>query len=139
MRIAYFDCFSGISGDMILGALIDAGLPIGDLRRELKKLESRGCQIEVRTVSRQNLRGKQFRVEATTKNKRKERERSLSQILRLIEKSDLNVKVKEKSEEIFKKLGMAEAKVHDQKRETIHFHEVGAIDSIVDVVGSLVG
>ncbi|MCD5397361.1 nickel pincer cofactor biosynthesis protein LarC [candidate division NPL-UPA2 bacterium] len=136
MRIAYFDCFSGISGDMILGALIDAGLSVGDLRRELKKLELRDYQIEVRTVSRQNLRGKKFQVKVSSD---KAKEYSLGQILRLIEKSNLNVNVKEKSKKIFRKLGMAEAKVHGQKEEAVHFHEVGAIDSLVDIVGSLVG
>ncbi len=136
MRIAYFDCFSGISGDMILGALIDAGLSLEELKKELRKLKLRGYRIEVGTVSRQNLRGKRFQVKVS---RDKAKERSLSQILRLIEKSNLNVKVKEKSEKIFKRLGMAEAKVHDQKEEAVHFHEVGAIDSLVDVVGSLVG
>ncbi len=138
MRIAYFDCFSGISGDTILGALIDAGLPIGELRKELKKLELSGYQIDIKTVSRQNLKGKRFKVEVA-KDKGKEEGRSLSQILKLIEKSSLNARIKEKSGEIFKKLGMAEAKVHGQKGGAVHFHEVGAIDSIVDVVGSLVG
>lgn len=123
---------------MILGALIDAGLPISDLRRELKRLELGGYQIDARTVRRRNLRGKQFKVK-TTKNKGREKERSLSQILKLIEKSRLDGKVKEKTKEIFKRLGIAEAKAHGQKQETIHFHEVGAIDSIVDIVGSLIG
>lgn len=138
MKIAYFDCFSGISGDMILGALIDTGLPVGELRKELKKLDLGGYRIEAKTVSRGGLRGKQFKVEAA-KNKGREKERTLGQILGLIEKSRLPARVKGRSERVFKKLGMAEAKVHGQEQETIHFHEVGAIDSLVDVVGSLIG
>lgn len=138
MRIAYFDCFSGISGDMILGALIGAGLSVSDLRRSLKKLGLEGYQIGARTVRRQNLEGKQFKVEVI-KSKGRDKERSLSRILALIEKSNLDAKVKERSREIFKRLGKAEAKVHGQKQETVHFHEVGAIDSIVDIVGSLIG
>lgn len=138
MKIAYFDCFSGISGDMILGALIDTGLPVEELRKELKKLDLGGYRIEAKTVSRGELRGKQFKVEAA-KNKGREKERTLGQILGLIEKSRLPARVKGRSERVFKKLGMAEAKVHGQEQETIHFHEVGAIDSLVDVVGSLIG
>lgn len=136
MRIAYFDCFSGISGDMILGALIDAGLSLEELKKELAKLQLKGFQIEVREVNRQHLRGKKFQVKVSSDKAKKY---SLNQILRLIEKSSLNVKVKEKSEKIFKRLGMAEAKVHGQKEEAVHFHEVGAIDSLVDIVGSLIG
>ncbi|NOX96755.1 MAG: nickel pincer cofactor biosynthesis protein LarC [Nitrospirae bacterium] len=138
MKIAYFDCFSGISGDMILGALIDAGLSVEALRKELKKLKLEDYRIKVKTVKRRNLRGKQFLVE-TTGSKKKEKERSLSQILRLIEKSRLDRKVKEKSKKTFNKLGAAEAKAHDQKQETVHFHEVGAVDSIVDIVGAFTG
>ena len=136
MRIAYFDCFSGISGDMILGALIDAGLHLGKLREELKKLKLAGYRIEAGTVRRQNLRGKRFRVKVAGDEVK---ERSLNQILRLIEKSSLDREIKEKSQRIFKRLGKVEAKAHGRKQETIHFHEVGAVDSIIDIVGSLVG
>ncbi|MCD5390583.1 nickel pincer cofactor biosynthesis protein LarC [candidate division NPL-UPA2 bacterium] len=136
MRIAYFDCFSGISGDMILGALIDAGLKIKVLQEELKKLGLRGYQIKAGKVKRQNLAGRQFSVEVA---KAEIKERNLSEILSLLQKSRLARDIKERSQDTFKRLGEAEDRVHRMKGGESHFHEVGAIDSIIDVVGAVIG
>ncbi|MCK4437237.1 nickel pincer cofactor biosynthesis protein LarC [bacterium] len=136
MRIAYFDCFSGISGDMISGALIDAGLKVKVLEEELKKLDLRGYQIKTGKVKKHNLAGRQFRVEVT---KGRVGERNLSEILSLIQRSRLDEDIKERSQAIFRRLGKAEDRVHRMKRGETHFHEVGAIDSIIDVVGAVIG
>jgi uncharacterized protein (TIGR00299 family) protein len=135
MKVAYFDCFSGISGDMTLGALLDAGVPLGQLRGEMSSLNVPGWEISAEKVWKNGMAATyaKVRTEDTTAH------RSLSVILDILEKAKLSTAVKGSASAIFRKLGEAEAAVHDVPLEKIHFHEVGAIDAIVDVVGACVG
>jgi uncharacterized protein (TIGR00299 family) protein len=135
MKIAYFDCFSGISGNMVLGALVDAGLEMKDLRQELAKLGISGYEIEARKVLKRYIAGTLVGV----KTQEEGVERHLGDILGIIEGSDLSGEIKETCGSIFTRLAEAEAKVHGLDVEDIHFHEVGGLDAIVDVVGSVVG
>ncbi len=140
MKIAYFDCFSGASGDMILGALIDAGFDLITLSEELKKLGLHDYELGSKAVRRSEITGTKFDV--SIKDNKIENEhhsrRTLKDITRLINESSLNKGVKKDSIRIFKNLARAEAKVHNTIPEEVHFHEVGAIDSIVDIVGSVI-
>ena len=135
MKYAYFDCFSGISGDMTLGALVDAGVPVEQLRGELQGLNVPGWELTTEKVWKNGMAASyaKVRVQDTQTH------RSLSAILGIIEKSALAPNVKERAAAIFKKLGEAEAAVHDVPLEKIHFHEVGAVDAIVDIVGACIG
>jgi uncharacterized protein (TIGR00299 family) protein len=135
MKLAYFDCFSGISGDMTLGALIGAGVPLEQLRGELQGLQVPGWQMSAEKVWKNGMSAiyAQVRTEDTSKH------RSLATILEMIQASRLSDGVKERSSAIFRRLGEAEAYVHDAPLEKIHFHEVGAVDAIVDIVGACVG
>lgn len=135
MKAAYFDCFSGISGDMTLGALVDAGVPLERLRRELKGLEVPGWEISAEKVWKNGMAA--THVSVRTEDSRIHR--SLSIILGILEKSKLAADVNERASAIFRRLGEAEAGVHDIPVEKIHFHEVGAVDAIVDIVGSCIG
>ena len=135
MKCAYFDCFSGISGDMTLGALLDAGVSADHLRDELRGLNLPGWELSSEKVWKNGMAATYAKVGAqdTTTH------RSLSTILSLIEKSALASGVKTRATAIFQKLGEAEAAVHDVPLEKIHFHEVGAIDAIIDIVGACIG
>jgi len=135
MKIAYFDCFSGISGDMTLGALVDAGCSLDRLRSELGKLGVPGWTISAEKVWKNGLAATVVRVATEEQSKH----RSLSAILQLVDKSRLAEPVKSKTAAIFRSLGEAEAAVHDVPLEKIHFHEVGALDAIVDIVGASIG
>jgi pyridinium-3,5-bisthiocarboxylic acid mononucleotide nickel chelatase len=135
MMIAYFDCFSGIAGDMILGALIDLGVDIQVLKNELKKLPLAGYDIKVEQVECNHIAAKDVTVTVTEEQSH----RSLSEIIDILKRSTLDTKVKTLSKDIFSHLGNAEAKIHHVNREKVHFHEVGAVDSIVDIVGSIIG
>jgi len=139
MRIAYFDCFSGIGGNMILGALVDAGLEVERLKTELAHLPVSGCTsgytLKVQKVRRRGLRGTYVEVEVSEKGV----ERHLHEIEEIIGGSDLPDDVKAQSLAIFQRLAEAEAHVHGIPVERVHFHEVGAMDAIVDVVGAAVG
>lgn len=136
MRTAYFDCFSGASGDMILGALIDAGLSPQRLREELKRLQIPTVRLKVRKVLKQGISGTQVIVEWRNE---KRSHRNLKEVLRIIKRSRVETEVKEKSEEIFKRMASVEAKIHQIPMEEVHFHELGGLDSIVDIVGSVWG
>lgn len=136
MTLAYFDCFSGISGDMTLGALVDAGVSIDVLRAELAKLNLPGYELKAEKVKRSGIAATRVHVVIDQKN---QKSRHLSDILKIIEASTLTSAVKEKSSLIFKRLADAEAKVHGTTPDKIHFHEVGAVDAIVDIVGSVIG
>ena len=136
MRTAYFDCFSGASGDMILGALIDAGLSPQRLREELKRLRIPAVRLKVRKVLKQGISGTQVIVEGRNE---KRSHRNLKEVLRIIRRSSVEKEVKEKSEEIFKRMASVEAKIHQIPMEEVHFHELGGLDSIVDIVGSVWG
>lgn len=135
MKLAYFDCFSGISGDMTLGALVDAGVPVEQLRSELQGLEVPGWRISAEKVWKNGMSATHVRV----KTEDTHTHRSLTTILEIFEKSKLAGPVKERASTIFRKLGEAEASVHNVTLEKIHFHEVGAVDAIVDIVGACVG
>jgi uncharacterized protein (TIGR00299 family) protein len=135
MRIAYFDCFSGISGNMVLGALLDAGLEASQLESELARLGLDGYQLVVEPVWRQGLSGTLVEVQIAEQRV----QRHLHQIEAIIEESALPAQVKSQSLVIFRRLAEAEARVHGKPIQEIHFHEVGALDAIVDVVGSVVG
>jgi uncharacterized protein (TIGR00299 family) protein len=135
MKYAYFDCFSGISGDMTLGALLDAGVSIEQLRGELQALNIPGWELTTEKVWKNGMAATHAKVRAQDTQSH----RSLSTILGIIEKSTLAPGVKDRAAAIFKKLGEAEAGVHDVPLEKIHFHEVGAVDAVVDIVGSSIG
>jgi pyridinium-3,5-bisthiocarboxylic acid mononucleotide nickel chelatase len=138
MRIAFFDCFSGASGDMILGALLDAGLELEALRRELGKLPLSHYEVGQRQVVKGGLGGCQAEV-IVQKEHHHHQPRHLSDIEAIITQSSLETAVKEQSLAIFRRLAEAEARVHRTTVEHIHFHEVGAMDTIIDVVGAVAG
>ncbi|MCP4230409.1 MAG: nickel pincer cofactor biosynthesis protein LarC [bacterium] len=131
MKIAYFDCFSGISGDMIIGALLDTGQDIAALRAELDKLGLSGFSVDSRKVEKNGILGTKFDVNVPEKPE----PRRWTGIKLLIEESSLDDEVRETALRIFENLAGAEAEVHGIPVEKVHFHEVGAIDSIVDIVG----
>ncbi|NTW16843.1 MAG: nickel pincer cofactor biosynthesis protein LarC [Syntrophaceae bacterium] len=134
-RIAYFDCFSGVSGDMILGALIDAGLDLHQLNEELKKLKMGGYTLNAKKTTRQRISGTRFSVDADDDHV----ERHLKDIEKILDHSDLSDDIKDRSKAIFRELADVEAKIHNCSPGEIHFHEIGAMDSIIDTVGSLLG
>jgi pyridinium-3,5-bisthiocarboxylic acid mononucleotide nickel chelatase len=134
-KIAYLDCFSGISGDMVLGALVDAGASLEEIERELRKLKLEGWEISAAKVQRHGIFATHVKVEASETH----HHRGLSAILRMIEEAGLAPRAAERAKAIFTRLGEAEAKVHQVPVEKVHFHEVGAVDSIVDIVGAAIG
>ena len=136
MKIAYFDCFSGISGDMTLGALVDAGVELEVIREELAKLPVSGYRLEARVVKRGGLRGTKVDVVV---DEAAQPARRYTDIAAMISGSELDAPVRERALAIFRRLGEVEAHLHDEPLEAIHFHEVGAVDSIVDVVGAAIG
>ena len=138
MRAAYFHCVGGASGDMILGALLDAGLDLETLTRELRKLPLSEYHISIQRSRRGGITGTQVNVEIEGTAK-KDSLRTLEPIIGLISQSSLPEKVKEGSSAIFRRLATAEAKVHRIPIEEVHFHEIGAMDTIIDVVGSVLG
>lgn len=135
MKIAYFDCFSGISGDMVLGSLLDAGLSLNTLKKELERLNLKGHKITSKRESRNGIWGMAIKV----RYKEEKVHRFLKDIFQIIDRSGLDKDIKTKTKEIFTNLAKAEAKVHNKPIEEIHFHEIGAIDSIIDIVGSVIG
>ena len=135
MVIAYFDCFSGVAGDMILGALIDCGLELSFLKKELQKLDLSGYNIYTKEVKYNNITATDFNVEIEETNTH----RNLSDIYQIIEKSGLDNDIKKTSKQIFYNLAKAESKVHNINIDKVHFHEVGAVDAIIDIVGSAIG
>ncbi len=135
MKIAYFDCCAGISGDMVLGALLDSGLDVSILRRELAKLHLGDYSISASKDERHHITGTNIKV----RFKESGHHRTFKEIKNIINKSRLTTKVKVLSTSIFENLAKAEAKVHGCRVDDVHFHEVGAIDSIVDIVGTAIG
>ena len=135
MKAAYFDCFSGISGDMTLGALVDAGCSLDALRDKLQQLPVPGWEISSEKVWKNGMAATCVRVKTQDTLKH----RSLTTTLEILEKSGLESRVKVRASSIFRELGEAEAAVHDVPIEKIHFHEVGAVDAIVDIVGACIG
>ncbi|MFY9269057.1 MAG: nickel pincer cofactor biosynthesis protein LarC [Candidatus Manganitrophaceae bacterium] len=135
-RIAYFDCFSGVSGDMILGALIDAGLPIETLQKEVAKLNLPGCAITARPVRRAGIAGTKVEV---LNRKNLPPLTTFKEIERQIGKSALSKEIQERSLAVFRRLAKAESEVHGQRRDRVHLHEVGEVDTLVDVAGAVIG
>jgi hypothetical protein len=172
-RLLYFDCFSGISGDMVLGALIDAGLPLQDLRRALGSLAMPGCDVSARRVLRAGLSATKFTVQQGHEPPAASRQatehqptphavaqraaqpgaghadhhlsghshrhphRSLAEIFVLIDRSALSEAGRDRAKELFQRLAEAEAAIHQTPVESVHLHEVGALDSIIDIVGAV--
>jgi len=134
MRTLYFDCFAGASGDMILGALVAAGVEPDYLREQLALLPVSGFEISFETVNRSGLSAAYARVETAHEHKH----RHLSDIKQIIEGSALSAAVKQRAVQIFTRLAEAEARVHNEPVDHVHFHEVGALDAIVDVVGAAI-
>ena len=135
MKIAYLDCFAGISGDMLLGALLDAGLSLEDLTKKLTALHLPGFELNSQVVVKNGIRA----IKAEVLVKDTATERHVPQILALIETSDLDQSIKVKATAIFSKLGEVEARIHGLPLESVHLHEVGGIDTIVDVTSTLLG
>ncbi len=164
MKIAYFDIFAGIAGDMVLGAFVSSGINPDNITRELTKLKLGGVDLEVSKVVRSGITaakvdvvvagetekvsdlGSSVHMHSHDKHGSDSREhshghthgRSYIEIKHLIEESDLSEAVKRNSLDIFRRIGEAEANIHDTSVDKIHFHEVGAVDSIVDIVGTAV-
>jgi len=136
MRVAHFDCFSGISGDMVLGALVDAGVSVTTLRTALKTLGLDGYTISAKKVSCGAISGTQVKIRLSKTVTQPHR--NLKSIHKLITSSGLSARAKADAAAIFTRLGEAEAAVHGVPVEKIHFHEVGAVDSILDIVGTAV-
>lgn len=135
MTLVYAHCFSGASGDMFLGALVDAGVDPGALQEELAKVPIDGYRLSFSPVRRRGLAGTKCSVEIL----KDQPERNYQDIVDIIENSTLPGEDKAKIKAIFKNLGEAEAKAHGRGLDHIHFHEVGAVDSIVDVAGTVAG
>src|SRR5215207_9777662 len=134
MKTLYFDCFAGASGDMILGAMVAAGIDPNFLREQLSLLPVKGFSINFETVNRSGLSATYARVEMGHEHKH----RHLADIKQIIEESALSDAVKQRAVQIFTRLAEAEARVHNEPIEHVHFHEVGALDAIVDVVGAAI-
>ena len=134
-KLIYFDCFSGISGDMALGALLDAGLAIDALRSELGKLNLEGWSIDAERGMRGYLAGTRARVHAPEQPTH----RHLADVRAIIDASGLDPQVKQRSLQVFTLLAEAEGQVHGIAPEAVHFHEVGALDAIIDIVGVVAG
>lgn len=135
MRTAWFDCSTGASGNMILGALLDAGLSLRALKAELAKLRVSGYRLDVSRVRKAGISGTHVEVHVSGKQK----ERGLKDILALIRNSRLGPEVKVLASSVFERLAGAEARAHGTTKNRVHFHEVGGLDCLVDVVGSIAG
>ena len=140
-RIAYFDCFSGASGDMVLGALLDLGLPLDGLRAALGSLSIEYGDIAAERVLRAGVSSTKFHVRARTSGDEpgQHHHRHLKQIVTAIERSALSSDGKARAVRLFTRLAEAEAAIHNVPLENVHLHEVGAIDSIVDIIGAVHG
>ena len=136
MKAAYFNCIGGVSGDMVLGALVDAGLSIDSLRQELSKLPLQGYEITATPDIRAAISGTRVTVNTAPDP---QPNRNLNNILFLINDSNLPRPVKKNASNVFNRLAQAESRVHKIPTDQIHFHEVGAVDAIVDIVGAACG
>jgi len=136
MRIAYLDCFSGISGDMFVGSLLDAGLPFEQLERTLSGLKLSGHEISATPEERNHVFGTRFSV---TLQEADQAARHLDDVTEILNNSDLPLPVIQKSIQIFENLAKIEGDIHHISPKKVHFHEVGAIDSIVDIVATVAG
>jgi len=142
MKTLYFDCFSGISGDMIIGALLDLGLDLKYLEQELKKLNIKGYRIEAKKVIKNGIAAAKFDVvelHSHHGNQDHHHERNIAEIDSIIGKSRLSEEIKNTIKKIFHRIAAAESKIHRVPINKIHFHEIGAIDTIIDVAGAVIG
>ncbi|MHB1274605.1 MAG: nickel pincer cofactor biosynthesis protein LarC [Candidatus Humimicrobiaceae bacterium] len=130
-KVLYIDCFSGISGDMMIGALIDLGLDFNFLKKELKKIKINGYEIELIKVKKSGIKASKFEVKVTGR----QTHRSYNDIKELINASYINQRAKEIALAIFETIASAESVVHGVEKGSVHFHEIGAVDSIIDIVG----
>jgi len=135
MKIAYLDCSSGISGDMLLGALVDAGADLASIQHGIDSLGLPSCRLEAREVKKKGFRA----VKVDVVHEPEHKHRHLHHITDMIDASCLTAAQKDLAKRIFTRLGEAEAKVHGTTIQKVHFHEVGAVDSIADIVGSAIG
>jgi uncharacterized protein (TIGR00299 family) protein len=135
MKIAYLDCLSGISGDMLLGALVDAGVAVATLQQGIDSLGLPSCRLVAAEVKKKGFRATHVKVEYEPEHKH----RHLHHITDMIDGSALTPPQKDLAKRIFTRLAEAEAKVHATTVQKVHFHEVGAVDSIADIVGSAIG
>jgi uncharacterized protein (TIGR00299 family) protein len=135
MKVAYFDCFAGAGGDMICAAMIDAGLDAELLKEQIACLGLNNLEIRIEKAKRCGISAVRFVPEAPEQH----HHRNLEQIVKIINESQIDDRSKQLAIEIFNKLAKAEAAIHGRKPKEIHFHEVGAIDSIVDIVSASVG
>ncbi|MFV0378097.1 MAG: nickel pincer cofactor biosynthesis protein LarC [Mangrovibacterium sp.] len=136
MKILYYDCFAGISGDMNLGALVDLGVDAEYLTAELEKLNIEGFRLEVKTDTRRGISG--TKVDVIVENPDNEKHRHLRHVEELVNNSTLSAEVKKTALKIFRMIAEAEARVHNIDIQRVHFHEVGALDSIADIVGAAI-
>lgn len=136
MKTAYFDCYAGVSGDMFIGALLDAGLPFDVLRAALETMPLEGYRLEMRKELRQGIQGTRFLVEMLH---HEHTHRRLEDVRRIIRASALSEWSKGTAQAVFEILARAEGAVHGLPPEAVTFHEVGAVDSIVDIVGGVFG
>jgi hypothetical protein len=139
MNTAYLDCFSGVSGDMLLGALLDAGLPEAHLREVLAALPLHGFTLSVERKTVQGFAATQVTVECDSHDHHSHGHRHLAEISSLLGKASIPAQVRDEALAVFTRLAEAEAAVHGTTIEQIHFHEVGAVDAIVDIVGVVAG
>lgn len=135
MGIAYFDCFAGAAGDMIVAALLDAGADFDRLRGHLEGLGLPGCRVRAERATRRGIAGTRFVVEADEPDPP---HRHLADVVGVIDRADLPARAGERAQAVFKRLAAAEANVHGVGIDQVHFHEVGAADSLIDIVGACV-
>jgi uncharacterized protein (TIGR00299 family) protein len=137
-RVLYFDCFSGISGDMTLGALLDAGLPLDDLKHALGTLALGDVELRAEKVLRTGVSATKFTVhEPPAPSPEAHAHRHLPKIFQMIDGSSLSPAGRDRAKTMFQRLGEAEAAIHQMPVEKVHLHEVGALDSIIDIVGTV--
>jgi uncharacterized protein (TIGR00299 family) protein len=139
MKIAYFDCFSGISGDMCLGALVDAGVPLEELKKELRKLPVTGFRLRAKKVARSGISATKVDVVLESGGRGRKEARRWDDIRGIIGEASFSSGIKGKGERIFRTLFEAEAKVHGEPFRKVHLHELGAVDCLADVFGTLAG
>lgn len=139
MKIAYFDCFSGISGDMCLGAVVDAGVSLKELEKELKKIPIGGYRLTAKKVKKAGFTSTKVDIDVSAQRLAPHALRKWKDIEKIINRSGLSEEIKQRGRRIFKRLFEAEAKVHGGTFERVHLHELGAVDCIVDIFGTIIG
>ena len=139
MKIAYFDCFSGISGDMCLGAVVDAGVSLKELEKELKKIPIGGYRLTAKKVKKAGFTSTKVDIDVSAQRLAPHALRKWNDIEKIINRSRLSEEIKQRGRRIFKRLFEAEAKVHGGTFERVHLHELGAVDCIVDIFGTIIG